>query len=63
MSDYNIRQGLLKGIALGLKLKFGSLGQNLLPEIESIQEGSVLEPILSGIDTASTVSQLCQIYH
>jgi hypothetical protein len=57
-----IRLGLLKGIALGLKLKFGETGQNLLPEIESIQDVSVLEAILEGIDTASTVSQLRQIY-
>jgi hypothetical protein len=55
-------EALLKGIALGLKLKFGESGQNLLPEIESIQDVSVLEAILSGIDTASTVSQLRQIY-
>ncbi|WP_414515956.1 cytosolic protein [Nostoc sp. PCC 9305] len=55
-------EALLKGIALGLKLKFGETGQNLLPEIESIQDVSVLEAILSGIDTASTVSQLRQIY-
>lgn len=55
-------EALLKGIALGLKLKFGETGQNLLPEIESIQDVSVLEAILEGIDAASTVSQLRQIY-
>ncbi|MBD2513272.1 cytosolic protein [Desmonostoc muscorum] len=55
-------EALLKGIALGLKLKFGETGQNLLPEIESIQDVNLLEAILSGIDTASTVSQLRQIY-
>ncbi|MBN3950894.1 MAG: hypothetical protein HWQ38_32275 [Nostoc sp. NMS7] len=52
----------LKGIALGLKLKFGEPGQDLFPEIESIQDVSLLEAILEGIDTASTVSQLRQIY-
>ncbi|AVH63991.1 cytosolic protein [Nostoc sp. 'Peltigera membranacea cyanobiont' N6] len=55
-------EALLKGIALGLKLKFSESGQNLLPEIESIQDVSVLEAILEGIDTASSVSQLRQIY-
>lgn len=55
-------EALLKGIALGLKLKFSESGQNLLPEIESIQDVSVLEAILEGIDAASTVSQLRQIY-
>lgn len=55
-------EALLKGIALGLKLKFSESGQNLLPEIESIQDVSVLEAILEGIDAASTVSQLREIY-
>jgi hypothetical protein len=55
-------EALLKGIALGLKLKFGESGQNLLPEIESIQDVNLLEAILERIDTASTVSQLRQIY-
>lgn len=54
---------LLKGIALGLKLKLGEPGRDLFPEIESIQDVSLLEDILEGIDTASTVSQLRQIYH
>ncbi|MBN3927035.1 Rpn family recombination-promoting nuclease/putative transposase [Nostoc sp. NMS4] len=50
-------EALLKGIALGLKLKFGEPGQDLFPEIESIQDVSLLEAILEGIDTASTVSR------
>ena len=33
---FGIRQGLLKGISLGLKLKFGSQGTNFLSEIERI---------------------------
>ncbi len=59
---FGIRQGLLKGISLALKLKFGESGQNLLPEIESIQDVSLLEAVLEGIETSSTVSQLRQIY-
>jgi hypothetical protein len=46
---------------LGLKLKFGESGQELLPEIESIQDVTVLEAILQGIDTSNNVSQLRQI--
>lgn len=57
-----IRQGLLKGIALSLKLKFGFSGQNLLPEIETIQDISILEAILSAIETANTVEELRSIY-
>lgn len=61
-SQNQIKQVLLKSISLGLKLKFGEMGQNLLAEIEAIQDSSVLETILEAIDTASTVSQLRQIY-
>lgn len=57
-----IRQGLLKGIASSLKLKFGSESQNLLPEIETIQDVSILEAILSAIETANTVEELRSIY-
>lgn len=61
-SQNQIKQVLLKSISLGLKLKFGETDQNLLAEIEAIQDTSVLETILEAIDTASTVSQLRQIY-
>ncbi|WGV29130.1 cytosolic protein [Halotia branconii] len=57
-----IRQGLLKGIALGLKLKFGSPGQDLLSEIEQIEDVSLLESILEAIDTANTVDELRSFY-
>ena len=52
---------LLKGIALGLKLKFGTLGQNLLPEIELLEDFRLLESILSAIETANTVDELRSI--
>jgi hypothetical protein len=58
-----IRQGLLKGISLGLKLKFGESGLNLLPEISSLNDINLLEAILSGLETVSTVEELRQIYH
>jgi hypothetical protein len=56
------QEGLLKGISLGLKLKFGSQGQNLLPEIEQIEDVSLLESILEAIDTANTVDELRSFY-
>ncbi len=61
-SQNQIKQLLHKSISLGLKLKFGESSQSLLAEIESIQDVSVLEAILSGIETSSNVSQLSQIY-
>ena len=58
-----IRQGLLKGISLGLKLKFGESGLNLLPEISELNDINLLEAILEGLETVSTVEELRQIYH
>ena len=57
-----IRQGLLKGISLGLDLKFGTQGNSLKPEISRITDVALLEAILEGLKTANTVEQLRQIY-
>ena len=61
-SQNQVRQVLLKSISLGLKLKFGDIRQNLLPEIESISDVDLLETILETIDTANTVSELRDCY-
>ncbi|MDZ8139808.1 MAG: cytosolic protein [Nostoc sp. DedQUE04] len=53
---------LLKGIALGLKLKFGTSGQNLLSEIELLEDVNLLSSILSAIETANSVDELRSLY-
>ncbi len=55
-------EGLLEGISLGLKLKFGEAGQTLLPEIEAIQDVSLLKTILKALESVSTLEELRQIY-
>lgn len=57
-----IRQGLLKGIELGLELKFGSEGNSLKPEISQITDVNLLEAILEGLKTANSLDELRQIY-
>jgi len=57
-----IRQGLLEGIELGLKLKFGNEGNSLLPEISQIYDVEQLRAILAGLGTVNTLSELRQIY-
>jgi hypothetical protein len=56
------QEALLKGIAVGLKLKFGEPGLNLLPSIESIEDVDLLERILSAIETTSTIDELQSSY-
>ncbi|MBN3948951.1 MAG: cytosolic protein [Nostoc sp. NMS7] len=57
-----IRQGLLEGIKLGLKLKFGTDGSSLLPEISTIEGVEQLRAVLTGLEAASTIEELRQIY-
>lgn len=57
-----IRQGLLEGIKLGLKLKFGTDGSSLLPEISTIEDVEQLRAVLVGLETASTIEELRQNY-
>ncbi|MBN3960000.1 cytosolic protein [Nostoc sp. NMS8] len=57
-----IRLGLIEGIELGLKLRFGTVGLSLLPSISTIEDVEQLRAILSGLETVSTISELCQIY-
>ena len=56
------KETLLKGISLGLRLKFGHRGQDLLPEIEAIEDVDILDAILDAIETTATVNELRQIY-
>lgn len=57
-----MREGLLAGIELGLNLKFGTEGLELLAEISSLEDVEQLRAILTGLKTLNTLSELRQIY-
>lgn len=57
-----LRQGQFSTIALGLELKFGTEGLQLMPEIEQIEDVAILEAIVQGIKTLNTLDELRQIY-
>ncbi|MEA5536778.1 Rpn family recombination-promoting nuclease/putative transposase [Crocosphaera sp. XPORK-15E] len=56
------KQELIKGIALGLELKFGSQGLELMSEIRSLENVELLDQILETIRTANNLIELRQIY-
>lgn len=58
-----IREGLLAGIELGLELKYGPRGLQLLPEIQQIQSVELLQTIREQIKTVDNPDALRQIYH
>ncbi|HSN74368.1 MAG TPA: hypothetical protein VL334_04625 [Anaerolineae bacterium] len=56
------REGLLDAIQLGLRLRFGSEGMRLMPEIYRIQDDTILRTIYGSIETVKTPDELCMLY-
>ena len=57
-----IRQQTKENIQLGLELKFGVQGLELMPEIRQIQNMDVLQNIFEGLKVAKNLEELKSIY-
>jgi hypothetical protein len=57
-----LREGLIAAIELGLELKFGSEGLQLLTKISQIQDLEILEAIKARIKTANNLREIQQVY-
>ena len=57
-----MREGLIEGVSVGLRLKFGEEGLSLLPEISEIQDVEQLRAILAGLAEVNALSELRSIY-
>jgi hypothetical protein len=53
---------LLKGIEVGLKLKFGAEGLELMPELRQIRDHVLLGKVLARIKTAASPDDLRRIW-
>ncbi|MBC6420015.1 MAG: hypothetical protein GDA44_15245 [Prochloron sp. SP5CPC1] len=56
------QEGLVSAIELGLELKFGPDGLELLPEISPIRDFEVLSAIKEGIKKVTTIEELRSYY-
>ena len=57
-----IRQERLASIELGLEVKFGTEGLQLMPEISQISDLELLKAIQRGVMSVNTIDELQQIY-
>jgi len=57
-----IRQGLLEGIELGLELKFGNKGLEVMPEISQIEDIEVLKSVRDSIKRIASLQELRLVY-
>ncbi|MCL1471988.1 Uma2 family endonuclease [Argonema antarcticum] len=61
-SQNQTKQALLQGIQLGLQLKFGSQGLEILSEISAIDDLNLLQTITASLLTVDRLEDLRQIY-
>jgi hypothetical protein len=57
-----IEQALLRGLEVALKLKFGTEGLELMPELREIQDYDLLGKILDAIGTAGSPEELRRLW-
>jgi hypothetical protein len=57
-----LQKGLLRGIELCLKIKFGAAGLELLPEIRQLGDVSKLEAVLPAIETAASPEEVRRVW-
>ena len=57
-----MEQGLLQGLEVALKLKFGTGGLELMPELREIQDHVLLGKILKALETAASPEDLRRLW-
>ncbi|NER07631.1 MAG: hypothetical protein F6K17_36245 [Okeania sp. SIO3C4] len=60
--DAQIKQGLLLGIEMGLKFRFGDEAVGILSEISAINDVKLLQEIISQIYQISSTDELRKLY-
>ena len=55
-------EGMVQGLELALKLRFGAEGLRLLPEIREVRDAATLKRLLDAIETTGSVDELRCVY-
>jgi hypothetical protein len=55
-------EGLLRGIEVGLKIKFGAESLELMPELRELHDNVMLVKILDAIETAASPEELRPVW-
>jgi hypothetical protein len=57
-----LEEGLLEGLEVILKVKFGEEGLRLLPEIRELHDHEVLRAVLQAVETATSPDDLRRVW-
>ena len=57
-----MKQGLLRGIEVALRMKFGAGGLELMPDIRQIRDHVLLEKVLDRIEAADSPDDLRRVW-
>jgi hypothetical protein len=57
-----MRTGLLDGIEIALRLRFGAASQGLMPEIRNLTDLGVIRAVLAGIEPARAIEDVRATY-
>jgi hypothetical protein len=61
--ERGLKQGLLKAIELGLELRFGNEGLEVLTEVSQIEDLDVLNAVQEALKRVTTLQELRLLYY
>jgi hypothetical protein len=57
-----MEKGLLRGLEVALRIKFGDEGLKLMPELRELQDHELLSAVLAAIRTAASPEELRRVW-
>ena len=60
--DQGLRRGLLDGIELSLRAKFGATSQDALLEIRQLTDLTIIQAVIAKVETSRTIEEVRDVY-